>query len=183
MNKKKLLLHTCCAPDATTAIERLRDNYDITVYFYNPCIQPEDEYEKREKDARYVADIYGAGYVSDIYDAENFLSLVKGLEDEPEKGKRCLLCYKMRLLKCAGFGSGSAYDCFTTTLTVSPHKNSDVINNIGREIAKEHNIEFLELDLKKQDGFKKSLDTSKKLNLYRQNYCGCIFSKNKKGAF
>jgi len=177
MTNKKLLIHICCAPDFTVAAERLSGEYDITGYFYNPCIHPLEEYEKREKDALYVAEKMSVGFMPAPYNADDFFDIVTGLENEPEKGRRCFLCYKMRLEKCAAQARENRFNFFTTTLTVSPHKDADVINNIGREISKNLGIEFLELNLKKKDGFKRSLELSEKLNLYRQNYCGCIFSK------
>lgn len=174
---KKLLIHICCAPDFTVAVERLSGDYDITGYFYNPCIHPVEEYEKREKDAEYTAQKMSVGYIPASYNANEFFDIVKGLENEPEKGRRCFLCYKMRLEACAQYAKENNYACFTTTLTVSPHKDTDIINKIGREISEKLGVEFLELNLKKRDGFKRSLELSEKLDLYRQNYCGCVFSK------
>ena len=174
----KLLLHVCCGPCATWAIKSLMEEYSVTCYFYNPCIEPFDEYEKRKDAFVKVCEELGVDYVIGDYDNDSFRELVKGLEDEPENGKRCLKCYEQRLKKAASYGEDNGFDMFTTTLTISPHKRSDVIFRIGNEVIKNKKIKFLEKDFKKKDGFNQSVSMSKEMGLYRQGYCGCEFSKS-----
>lgn len=179
MTKQKLLLHICCAPDATHSVELLREEYDVTGFFYNPCIQPVEEYRLRKKAMSDLAKIIDLDMISDPYDVDRWQDTVKGLEAEPEGGKRCELCYQIRLEKTAEEAAKNNIDFFTTTLTISPHKHADRINAIGEEAGKKYNVSFLPLNLKKKEGFRKSLELSRKYNLYRQNYCGCFYSKRK----
>ncbi len=187
-NKKKtLLLHSCCGPCSTACIERLADEYEITVFYYNPCITHKEEYEKRKREQiRFLDDFNRANvgknkrkisFTEGEYLPEKYFKKVKGLEDEPEGGKRCKECFTMRLEETALQGKNKGYDFFTTTLTVSPHKNYPLIASIGKECQEKFHIDFLDMDFKKQDGYKRSVDLSKEYGLYRQNYCGCEFSK------
>ena len=182
-NKKKLLLHSCCAPCSSHVITYLKDYFDITIYYYNPNIEPKEEYEKRKKEQIKLINIlkdegYKIDYIDCQYENEEFLKSSIGLEKELEGGARCFKCFYLRLLKTAKKAKELNYDFFGTTLTVSPHKNANKINEIGLSLEKEYNIKFLISDFKKEDGYKKSIMLSKKYNLYRQNYCGCHFANN-----
>ena len=179
--KKKLLLHSCCAPCSSYVISYLTKYFDITILYYNPNIFPYEEYEKRKQEQiRLINEIDKINKVNFIeceYDNELYNKLIKGLETEPEKGKRCNVCYQLRMEKTALLAAENNYDYFCTTLSVSPYKNSNLINKIGEELEKKYNIKWLYSDFKKKDGYKKSIELSKKYNLYRQNYCGCIYTK------
>ena len=175
--KPKLLLHICCAPDATVAFQRLSDDYQVTGFFYNPNIHPESEYTLRLEEAGKLSKSFGVELIKPSYDAEEWFSSIKGYEKEKEGGLRCMGCFFMRMEKTAIFAKENGFEAFTTNLTVSPHKNADLINSIGEKISKTYNIKFLPQNLKKNDGFKISVELSRKHNLYRQNYCGCKFSK------
>lgn len=178
-NKKgnKLLLHSCCGPCSTSVIERLKDDFDITILYYNPNIEPYEEYEKRKKEQLRILDIYKVKYIDIDYLNEEYRTKVKGYEKEKENGFRCHLCYELRLEKTAVYAKENNFDYFGTTLTVSPYKNSKVINEIGLNLESKYQVSYLLSDFKKEDGYKKSIDLSKKYNLYRQDYCGCLFSK------
>ena len=177
--KKKLLLHSCCGPCSTQVIDVLKDEYDITVYYYNPNIDTQDEFCHRLSEQKRYCNIVGINVLEEDYNSEEFYSCVKGLEGEKEGGARCPVCFKLRLKRTAQKAKMLKFDLFGTTLTVSPHKNSEIINKIGYEVQNEEGISFLEGNYKKKDGYKKSIEFSKKYNLYRQNYCGCKFSKEK----
>ena len=185
IEKPALLLHSCCGPCSTAVIERLIDDYDVTVYFYNPCITDQDEYERRKESQirfieHYNLHLGGAGKVHFIegdYEPENYFRAVKGYEEEPEGGSRCTICFTQRLDKTAEAAKLGGYPLFTTTLTVSPHKNYPLISAIGKVAAETYDVEFLDLDFKKKAGFQRSIQMSKEYELYRQNYCGCEFSK------
>ena len=183
MEREKILLHSCCAPCSSAVIERLIDRFDVVVFYYNPNIYPEEEYLKRKTEQiRYIgilAKKYGKDRISFLdfdYDKESFYSAIKGLEDEKEGGARCPVCFKLRLEKTAETAKENGFDLFSTTLTVSPHKNSEIILSIGRSLEKTKNIKFLDENFKKQDGYKRSIELSKENNLYRQYYCGCEFA-------
>ena len=185
LEKPALLLHSCCGPCSTAVIERLVDDYDITVYFYNPCITDREEYERRkENQIRFIEhyNLYLGGtskvhFIEGDYDPENYFKAVEGYEEEPEGGSRCTLCFTQRLRKTAETAKLGGYPLFATTLTVSPHKNYPLISAIGKGAAEEYSVEFLDLDFKKKAGFQRSIQMSKEYELYRQNYCGCEFSK------
>lgn len=189
--RPSLLLHVCCAPCSTACLEVLNQYFEITVFYYNPNIAPFSEYQKRlAEEQRFLEQVYPNIRVVEVgYENNKFEELAKGLESLAEGGERCKKCYKLRLLKTAEYAKQNGYDYFTTTLTVSPYKNSKVLNQIGREIANEIGIEYLTSDFKKNDGYKRSIILSNKLDLYRQDYCGCQYSKqarerlklNKKG--
>ncbi|HUU50433.1 MAG TPA: epoxyqueuosine reductase QueH [Nitrospinota bacterium] len=177
IKRPKLLLHICCAPDSTHVAHVLDEEYEITGYFYNPNIYPEEEYELRWGDLQKIAEEFNFNLLNPPYDPDIWFSLTKGLENEPEGGKRCERCFLMRLEKTAKIAKEKGYDIFTTTLTISPHKNANLINSLGRSLSEKYKADFLAADFKKQDGFKKSIELSKRYNLYRQNYCGCLYSK------
>lgn len=174
---QKLLLHSCCAPCLTHPLAELSKDFEVVLFFYNPNIQPREEYEMRLTEAKkYCKE--KCEILEEKYDPENWFAKIRGLEDEPERGKRCRICYEMRLAKTAEVAAKSGFQFFATTLSISPHKNADWLNEIGRDLSKKYSVKFIESDWKKKDGFKKSLDISKKFNLKRQNYCGCIYSKS-----
>lgn len=179
----KLLLHSCCAPCSSYVLMYLTEYFNITVLYYNPNISPQKEYEFRKSEQkRLLSQMEFKNPVSFIdcdYDPLNFYENVKGYEKEPERGKRCEICYKMRLEKTAQIAKKHGFDYFATTLTVSPHKDAQKLNQIGETLQDKYGIKYLCSDFKKKNGYKISIDLSKKYNLYRQDFCGCIFSKNK----
>ena len=175
--RKSVLLHTCCGPCSSACIERLHNDLDVTVYYYNPNIEPKEEYLKRKETQIGLLKKLNIPYIDADYDNENFREKVKGLETEPEGGARCPVCFKMRLDKTARVAKENNFDYFCTSLTVSPHKNSAIINLIGESVSKEVGIKYLYADFKKREGYKRSIELSREYNLYRQDYCGCLFSK------
>lgn len=174
--KPKLLLHSCCAPCSSYVITYLKEFFDITVLYYNPNIEPVEEYKKRKEEQIKLIKELDIKMLDIDYDNESFETKILGLENEPEGGKRCLICYQLRLEKTAQLGQKN-YEYFATTLTVSPHKNAYIINNIGKNLENKYDIKYLQSDFKKKEGYKKSIILSKEYNLYRQNYCGCLYSK------
>jgi len=179
-NKPKLLLHICCIGCGAYVSKILRDeDYEVSLYFYNPNIFPSSEYDRRLETTERIANDFGLDLVSEEYDHGKWLEKVRGLENEPERGKRCLVCYYDRLEKTAHYARDNNFDYFSSTLTISPHKDAKSILEYGDELSDKYGIKFLARDYKKQDGFKKSVELSRKLNLYRQNYCGCEFSRRK----
>lgn len=177
--RPRLLLHSCCGPCSSSVLELLSKYFDIDVFYYNPNIYPFEEYEKREKEQlRLLSNLKNINFIKTSYDADEYNKLVKGLENEPEGGNRCYKCIAMRMDKTACFAKDNHYDFFTTTLSVSPHKNSKMINKIGYFLEKKYNIPYLYSDFKKKDGYKRSIELSSKYKLYRQNYCGCQVSLN-----
>ena len=177
----RLLLHSCCAPCSSYVLTYLTKYFDITVLYYNPNIEPIDEYKKRkEEEIRFINEMDKVNSV-DLLDCDwehdKFIDMAKGLENEPERGKRCYKCYELRLRKTCEVAKENNYDYFASTLTLSPYKNSDWVNEIGYNLEKELGVKYLCSDFKKKDGYKKSIELSNKYNLYRQNYCGCIYSK------
>ena len=179
--KQKILLHSCCGPCSTHVINVLKEDYDVTIYYYNPNIDTDEEYQHRLNEQKRYCKEVGIEVIEDGYNPEEFYSKVKGLENEKEGGARCPVCFKLRLAKTAQKAKELGFELFGTTLTVSPHKNSMLINAIGKQVEIEEGISYLERNYKKQDGYKKSIELSKKYNLYRQNYCGCVFSKTHLG--
>ena len=183
--RPRLLLHSCCGPCSTACLERLYDRFDVTVFFYNPNITDVSEYELRKKTQKKVVrcfneDLSYDGKISFLegpYDPERYLAWVAGHEEDREGGPRCGLCFELRLEKTAQTAKMQGFDAFTTTLTVSPHKDSPTILSIGRKLGLQYGVEFLEENFKKKDGFKRSIELSKKYGLYRQDYCGCGFSQ------
>lgn len=179
--RPKLLLHSCCGPCSTTVITMLKEYFDITVFYYNPNIEPREEYEKRKSEQiRLIKELDSefVKFLESDYANEEFRSVTKGLEEEKEGGARCSVCFKLRLEKTALKAKELDYEYFGTTLTVSPYKNSYIINEIGAMLEKNFGVKYLYSDFKKNDGYKKSIELSKKYNLYRQNYCGCLFGRD-----
>lgn len=176
--KPTLLLHSCCGPCSSACIERLKPFFDITILYYNPNIEPKEEYIKRkEEQIRFINLIKDVKFLDCDWENDSFLQMSKGLENEKEGGFRCHKCYDLRLTKTASLASINNFEYFGTTLTVSPYKNSQVINEVGMKIASEFGINYLLSDFKKREGYKRSIELSKEFNLYRQDYCGCSFSK------
>lgn len=179
----KLLLHVCCAPCSSYVLDYLSDYFDITVLYYNPNISPYEEYEKRMNEEIRLINEMNKKNIKILecdYDNHLFEEIAQGLEQVPEGGIRCYKCYQLRLEKTAQIAKENKFDYFTTTLTISPLKNSQILNKIGKDLEEKYNIKYLYSDFKKKEGYKKSIILSKKYNLYRQNYCGCIYSKQYK---
>lgn len=178
-HKPRLLLHSCCAPCSSHVLTVLCEYFDIEVFFYNPNIYPFEEYERRiEEQARLVSEM-GLGYkvIRPNYDSNEFFNAVKGYEKLGEGSERCHKCFRLRLERACQYAKEHGFDFFTTTLTISPLKNAAVLNEIGEALAKEYDMPFLNSDFKKKEGYKHSIELSHQYNLYRQNYCGCVFSK------
>ena len=186
-HKPKLLLHVCCAPCSSYVLSILVKYFDIDIVYYNPNITDELEYNKRLDELKKFLkiDLYN-GLIKIVdcdYDNMDFFNVVKGLEEEKEGGRRCFECYKLRLEYTAKVASQLGYDYFTTSLSISPYKNSKWLNEIGVYLENEYGIKYLTADFKKKNGYKKSIELSKKYNLYRQDYCGCIYSKIERGKY
>ncbi len=176
-----LLLHSCCAPCSSYVLEYLSQYFKITDFFYNPNIDPESEYTKRIVELQRLIDSmpmkHPVSFLAGPYDRDKFYAMAKGLEKVKEGGERCFRCYELRLREAARLAAEGGYDYFTTTLSISPHKNAAKLNEIGNRLGEEYGVAYLPSDFKKKNGFKRSIELSAKYNLYRQNYCGCIFSK------
>ena len=180
--KPTLLLHACCAPCSSYVLEYLHKYFKITIYYYNPNISDEDEYFKRAEEVRRLCremKLDDVCVVVEDHDPSPFYDFAKGLENEPERGKRCVKCYKLRLEGAAGYAKAHAFDYFTTTLTISPLKNAQILNEIGAEMEQKYGVKYLFSDFKKREGYKRSIELSKIHNLYRQDFCGCEYSKSK----
>lgn len=178
--KPTLLMQACCAPCSSYVLEYISQYFDMSMYFYNPNISPESEFSYRFDELCRFAE--QAGYknvniISADYNASDFYDAVRGMEDLPEGGERCRVCYELRLRKTAEYAKNNGFAYFSTTLSISPHKNADWINEIGESLEKEYGISWLYSDFKKKNGYKRSIELSKEYGLYRQNYCGCVFSK------
>lgn len=189
----RLFLHSCCAPCSSYCLEYLRKYFKITVFYYNPNISMEPEYRKRVEEQKRLITAYNAqleknkeitGYVIDIvegdYEPQEFYTIAKGLEQCPEGGERCFLCYELRLQKTAELAKEQGFDYFATTLTISPLKNAQKLNEIGERLAVEYGVSWLVSDFKKKNGYKRSIELSAEYDLYRQDYCGCIYSKQER---
>ncbi len=179
--KPTLLLHACCAPCSSAVLEVLSNIFDITLFFYNPNISPESEFNFRLDELKRLTgdmNLSDIGIIAPEYNNNEFEEIVKGLENLPEGGARCKKCYRLRLLKSVEYAKDNGFDYVTTTLSISPHKNADRLNEIGTELADKAEIKYLCSDFKKGEGYKRSCELSKLYNLYRQDYCGCIYSKN-----
>lgn len=175
--KPRLLMHSCCAPCSSACIERVKDFFELSIYYYNPNMNSEEEFNlRRDEQIKYCKTV-GVDCKVEQYDKKEFLSIVKGVETCMEGGARCEKCFYLRLKKTAEKAKENGYDYFTTTLTVSPLKNANKLNEIGNKIANEIGVKFLPSDFKKNNGYLRSIELSKQNNLYRQNYCGCEFSK------
>ena len=183
-NIPSILLHSCCAPCSSHVIDTLTKYFNITILYYNPNIEPYEEYLKRkEEEIRFIKEYKNINKLDIIdcdYDNDSYHKLVKGLENAPERGERCFKCYNLRLEYTAKKAKELDYDYFGTTLTVSPYKNSNKLNEIGEELSEKYNIKYLYSDFKKNNGYKHSIELSKIYNLYRQDYCGCIYSKKQR---
>ena len=179
-----LLLHACCAPCSTACLERLANFFKVTIFYYNPNITDKSEYKKRIEEIKKLLTLINPKYKVELlegdYDPNKFFEMAKGLEKEPERGKRCYKCYEMRLEETARIASKLGFNNFCTTLTLSPHKNANWINKIGEKLDKDYESNYLYSDFKKKEGYKRSIVLSKEYNLYRQDYCGCIYSKKGK---
>ncbi len=175
-----LLLHSCCGPCSSYCIEYLSNYFNITVFYYNPNIYPDEEYYHRVKEQqRFINEFptrHPVSFIEGDYDTDSFYQMAKGLENEPEKGARCLKCYDLRLRRTAEVAKEKGFDFFATTLTISPMKDSQVLNEIGQQIAGEVGVKWLVNDFKKREGYKRSTELSKEYDMYRQDYCGCVFS-------
>ena len=181
-NKRpKLLLHACCAPCSSYVLEYLSAYFDITVFFYNPNISPQSEYDFREQELmRLIKEMplsSNVKMISEDYDPTEFYSMAQGLENLPEGGERCKRCYRLRLSKTAKVAKDNGFNYFTTTLSISPYKNAEWLNTIGEEEGKIFGVEYLFSDFKKKNGYKRSCELSEQYGLYRQNYCGCVYGK------
>ena len=175
-----LLLHACCAPCSSAVLERLGGVFSITILYFNPNITDKVEYEKRlEEINKFVLSFktkYPLKVIAGSYEPKTFFDMARGLENEPERGKRCYKCYKLRLEETAKIAEEMNFKYFTTTLSLSPYKNAIWINEIGEELSKKYNSNFLYSDFKKKNGYKRSIELSKEYDLYRQDYCGCVYS-------
>lgn len=183
-NIPSLLLHSCCAPCSSHVIDLLTNFFNITILYYNPNIEPLEEYEKRKnEEVRFISEYPHKNSITMLdCDHENNLyhQTIKGLEKEPEGGARCIKCYYLRMEKTAKLAKEKGFDYFATTLTVSPLKNSAKLNEIGKYLSEKYDIKYLYSDFKKKEGYKHSIELSKEYNLYRQDYCGCIYSKEER---
>lgn len=178
--KPSMLLHACCAPCSSACLERLTPYFSVTVFFYNPNITDKSEYDHRLNELyRFTSTVYGDSVkvLAGDFTPEKFYSLARGREDLPEGGARCFDCYRLRLEETAKTAKVGLYDCFCTTLTVSPYKNADKLNEIGYELSHIYDVSFVPSDFKKKQGYVRSIQLSKEYDLYRQNYCGCEFSR------
>ena len=182
-HRPKLLLHTCCAPCSSYCLEYLLSHFEITVFYYNPNITEEAEYRHRAAEQQRLIEALGcdigrhAAFAEGPYEPQRFLEAAKGLEQCPEGGARCERCFRLRLEKAAEYAAKNGFDYFTTSLTISPLKNAPLLNTIGKEMGERYGIAFLPSDFKKRGGYQRSIELSKKYDLYRQDYCGCAFSK------
>ncbi|WP_090088168.1 epoxyqueuosine reductase QueH [Clostridium uliginosum] len=179
-----LLLHSCCAPCSSYVLEYLSNYFNITIFYYNPNIYPKEEYLKRVEEQKiFISELktkYEVKFIEGKYDSESFYNIAKGLELEKEGGERCFKCYELRLCEAALIAKEGNYDYFTTTLSISPYKNAKKLNEIGEKLSNEYGIKYLYSDFKKKNGYKRSIELSEEYNLYRQDYCGCVFSKNER---
>jgi len=180
----KLLLHACCAPCSSYVLEYLSKYFEITIYYYNPNIYPETEYQRRMNELKKFISNYKSinkiNLIEEKYDTDDYYKAVKGYEKLGERSERCYKCYEFRMRNACKYAKENNFDYFTTTLSISPYKNSNWINEIGSILEKEHDIKYLYADFKKKNGYKRSLELSKEYGLYRQDYCGCVYSKQER---
>ncbi len=176
-----LFLHSCCAPCSSYCLEYLSDFFSITVFYYNPNIYPDEEYYKRVEEQKKFIELFPAknkiSFTEGSFDKDKFYQTVKGMENLPESGLRCFACYELRLREACEYAKKGNFDYFTTTLSISPLKNADKLNEIGERLADEYSIKYLPSDFKKKNGYKRSVEISRRYGMYRQDYCGCIYSK------
>lgn len=178
---ERLLLHSCCAPCSSACLERLKEHFQITVLYYNPNIDEKGEYEKRKAEQiRFLQETGWADFLDCDHETEKFAALAKGLEQEKERGARCYKCYALRLDKTAQVAKENGFDWFATTLTLSPHKNAEWLNEIGEELGGRYALNYLYTDFKKKGGYYRSIALSTEYGLYRQDFCGCKYSKRDK---
>ena len=182
----RLLLHSCCAPCSSYVLEYLSRYFEITVFYYNPNIYPPEEFGKRvEEQKRLIAQLpaeHPISFLDGPYEPERFYEMARGLEQVPEGGERCFKCYRLRLTETAKMARAGKYDYFTTTLSISPLKNAEKLNEIGGQLAKDYGVDYLYSDFKKRNGYKRSTELSREYGLYRQDYCGCVFSMRERRA-
>lgn len=176
--RPKLLLHACCAPCASACVERVKEAFDTTLFFYNPNMDGKEEYDKRAAELLRLAEYFSVKAVIADFLPEEFFAASKGLEKEPERGARCDRCFYLRLSETVRAAKSGGYDYFATTLTLSPLKNSAAVNSAGFSAERNFGVKYLPTDFKKRNGYLRSLELSRELGLYRQSYCGCVFSKN-----
>ena len=172
-NKPRLLLHCCCAPCSSAVIERIKKFFNITFYYYNPNIYPQEEYALRQNEFKKL----GVNVVAEEYNHNEFLEVVKGFENEPEGGNRCRVCIAQRLNKSFEYAKLNNFDYVTTTLSISPHKDCEFINQLGEQLQQKFGVNYLYADFKKQNGYLRSIELCQELGIYRQDYCGCEFTK------
>lgn len=182
----RLLLHSCCAPCSSYVIEYLSAYFQITVFYYNPNIYPDEEYDKRvDEQMRFIRSFparYPVDFLRGDFEKERFYQAVRGYEQEREGGERCFRCYRLRLLKAVETAKQIGADYFTTTLSISPLKNAAKLNEIGEELAEQYGVPYLNSDFKKKNGYQRSVELSAAYGMYRQDYCGCIFSRQEREA-
>ena len=182
----RLLLHSCCAPCSSYVLEYLSRYFEITVFYYNPNIYPPEKFGKRvEEQKRLIAQLpaeHPISFLDGPYEPERFYEMARGLEQIPEGGERCFKCYRLRLSETAEMARAGKYDYFTTTLSISPLKNAEKLNEIGGQLAKDYGVDYLYSDFKKRNGYKRSTELSREYGLYRQDYCGCVFSMRERRA-
>lgn len=180
----RLFLHSCCAPCSSYVLEYLSNYFSITVFYYNPNISPREEYEKRVEEIRRLIGelpaVHPVTFLEGNYHPEVFYEMARGLEDLPEGRERCFRCYRIRMEEAARLAREGGYDYFTTTLSISPLKNAEKINSIGEELSQIYEVPHLPSDFKKKNGYKRSVELSAEYGLYRQDYCGCVFSRREK---
>lgn len=174
--KQSLLLHVCCATCAAHVLKLLQHDFEVTAYYYNPNIYPEKEYAIRFQEVQRYCEQQGIPFIEEDPDQDRWFALTKGHKQDPERGERCMICYRMRLQKTAEYACEKNFDLFGTDLSISPHKDAGRLNAIGKELAQQFSTQYLEADFKKQDGFKKAMCISREQGFYRQNYCGCVYS-------
>ena len=182
--KPTLLLHSCCGPCSSAVLERLMEHFRLTVLYYNPNIEPEEEFRKRAgEEERFVREFRpdgGVGVIVAEYDHAAFERIARGREDLPERSERCYLCYEMRMRRTAEYAKEHGYDLFTTSLSISPYKSARWINEIGERLQEETGVSFLHSDFKKQNGYQRSIELSREYGLYRQDWCGCVYSRQER---
>jgi predicted adenine nucleotide alpha hydrolase (AANH) superfamily ATPase len=179
--RPKLLIHSCCAPCSSYVLEYLSNYFEITIFYYNPNIYPEEEYIRRVEEQQNLMKAMPlhseVHFKQGDYQPSVYYQMIKGLEAEPEGGRRCFACYELRLREAAEIAKENGYEYFTTTLSISPHKNAQKLNEIGEKLSGVYGVKYLPSDFKKKNGYKRSIELSKEYDLYRQDYCGCIYSQ------
>lgn len=179
--KPKLLLHSCCGPCSSGCLERLNDFFDITIFYYNPNLDSNEEFNRRADEQEKLLDDMNFKNKMELvvskYNSETYYNAIKGYEKSEEGGERCGICFNLRLEESAKYAKENGFDYFTTTLSISPYKNADLLNRIGSKLSEEYGVKYLFSDFKKKNGYKRSIELSKNYNMYRQDYCGCVFSK------